>query len=201
MEFNPIFEKESGNEYYQGQDSSSGPSGTMLHNEDNPIVLDSEEEQLEEDDSSIELNSVSEKRSDNEQDSSIIANNDEEGDNSINSIDLGGTIINTISQSVTCNEPEVYSESEVQNAISCGDFGRVVQMKTQVNLTDDQSIFCCKSILFLFPITSFPLVYLVTSHDVSSTAGSKATLAWYTLSHKMEGTVNIVCYLGNVNLE
>ena len=141
MEFNPIFEKESGDEYYQGQDSSIGPSGTMLHNEDNPIALDSEEEQLEEDDSSNEHNPVSEKRSDNEQDSSIIANNDEEGDNSINSIDLGGTIINTISQSVTCNEPEAYSESEVQNAISCGDFGRVVQMKTQVKLTAHQTYF------------------------------------------------------------
>ena len=138
-ELNRIPEKESGNEYYQGQDCSSRPSGTKLHNEDNTIVLDSEEEQLEEGDDGIELNPVSEEEPDNEQDSSSTANNNEEGDNST---ELDGTITNaTHAQSITCNEPEIYSESDVQNAISCGDFGRVVQIKTQVNLTDHQK-FC-----------------------------------------------------------
>ena len=138
-ELNRIPEKESGNEHYQGQDCSSRPSGTKLHNEDNTIVLDSEEEQLEEGDDGIELNPISEEEPDNEQDSSSTANNNEEGDNST---ELDGTITNaTHAQSITCNEPEIYSESDVQNAISCGDFGRVVQIKTQVNLTDHQK-FC-----------------------------------------------------------
>ena len=59
MELNPIFGKELGNEHYQRQDSSSGPSGTKLCNEDNIIVLDSQEEPLE--NSSTEFNPVSER--------------------------------------------------------------------------------------------------------------------------------------------
>ena len=119
MELNPISKKESGSEHYQKQDSSSRPSGTKLHNEDNTIVLDSEEEPLEEDDDgSMELNPVSEKESYNKQDSSNTANNNEEGDNSINRNELGGTIINATLQFSTCNEPEIYSESDIQNAFT-----------------------------------------------------------------------------------
>ena len=104
--------------------------------------MDSEEE---EDDGSMELNPVSEKESDNEQDCSSIANDDAEGDNSMNSNELGGTTsYSATPQSISCNNPEVYSESDVQSAISCGDFGRVVQIKTQVNLTDHQKFFLLK---------------------------------------------------------
>lgn len=105
--------------------------------------MDSEEE---EDDGSMELNPVSEKESDNEQDCSSIAKDDAElhtGDNSMNSNELDGTSSATL-QSISCNNPEVYSESDIQGAISCGDFGRVVQIKTQVNLTDHQKFFLLK---------------------------------------------------------
>ena len=123
-------------------DGRVNTSGTdLLHNDDNTIVLDSEEEPLAEDDSTVELNQVSEKESDNEQDCSSIANQYEEGDSSMNSSELGGTIISATLQSSSCDEPEIYSESGIQNAISCGDFGRVVQIKTQVNLTDHQKFF------------------------------------------------------------
>ena len=82
----------------------------------------------------MELNPVSEKESDNVQDCSSIANDNEEGDNNMNSSELGSTTI-------SCNKPEIYSESDIQNAISCGDFGRVVQIRSQVNLTDHQKLF------------------------------------------------------------
>ena len=87
--------------------------------------MDSEEEG---DDGSMELNPISEKESDNEQDCSSIANDDAEGDNSMNSNELGGTgSYGATPQSISCNNSEVYSESDVQSAISCGDSGRVVQ--------------------------------------------------------------------------
>ena len=103
--------------------------------------MDSEEE---EDDGSMELNAVSEKESD-------IANDDAEGDNSMNSNELGGTTsYSATPQSISCNNPEVYSESDVQSAISCGDFGRVMQIKTQVNLTDHQKFFAEKAFCSFF---------------------------------------------------
>ena len=151
-------------------DGRVNTSGTdLLHNDDNTIVLDSEEEPLEEDDGTVELNQVSEKESDNEQDCSSIANHYEEDDSSMNSSELGGTTISATLQSSSCNEPEIYSESDIQNAISCGDFGRVVQIKTLVNLTITKSF----SILFLLSITNFPVVYLATLHGISSMVGSK----------------------------
>ena len=95
MELNPISEKESGNEE---QDSNSRPSGAKLYNEDNmTIVVDYEEELLEEDDDdNIELHPVFEKESSqyDEQDGSSMANNKDEGDNSINSNELGDILIN-----------------------------------------------------------------------------------------------------------
>ena len=103
--------------------------------------MDSEEPLEEDDDGNMELNPVFEKESYDEKDSSSTTNNKEEGDNSINSNELGDIIINATPQFITCNEPEIYSELDVQNAISCGDFARVVQIKTQVNLTDHQK-FC-----------------------------------------------------------
>ena len=41
-------------------------------------------------------------------------NNKEEGNNSINSNELDGTIIYATQQFITCNKPEIYSELAVE---------------------------------------------------------------------------------------
>ena len=152
--------------------------------------MDSEEEQLEENDDSIELNPVSEEEPDNEQDSSYCstANNNEEGDNNTEL---------THAQSITYNEPEIYSESDVQNAVSCGDFGRVVQIKTQVNLTDHQK-FCLLQKHFV-PSSNYKFPICLLSNIPRHFQHSCNPGLVYSESQN-GGTVNTVCYLGNVNL-
>ena len=104
----------------------------MDGNDDDIIVLS-------EDDSSMESNPVSENESDDEQDYSGHGNNDVEGDNSIANNELGFAGTATLSKN-----PVAYSESDIQGTISSGDFGRVVEMKAQVNLTDHQKFFLLK---------------------------------------------------------
>ena len=71
------------------------------------IVVDYEEEPSEEDDDdNVELHPVFEKESSqyDEQDSSSMANNKDEGDNSINSNELGDILINATLQFIVINQ-------------------------------------------------------------------------------------------------
>ena len=149
------------------EDSTTATDGSVnTSNDDNMIVLDSEEEQdgnvmivldcgeepSENNENSMELNPVAEIETDNEQCISIVAYHNEEGD--VIGREPGGSISTTLE---SCNQlqPAIYSESDIQCVISCGDFGRVVQMQSQVNLTDHQKYSLLKK---HFPITNFPLV-------------------------------------------
>ena len=133
----------------------------MLDSEEEPtddsamIVLNSEEfeEPIEKDDSNMFLNPVYENEPDNEHNcSSSVAYDNEEDNNSMYSSEAGGTI-SAILQPVSCsNQPEIYSESDIQSAITCGDFGKVVQ----VDLTDHQKFSLLKKPFVPSPNYKFP---------------------------------------------
>ena len=113
-------------------------------NDDDIIVLS------ENDDGNMELNLVSEDELDDEQDHSRHANNNVEVDDSMINNELG-----CASTAMPSNNSEAYSESDIQGTISSGDFGRVVEMRPRVNLTDHQNFFLLKKHL---QITNFPLI-------------------------------------------
>ena len=160
----------------------------MDGNDDNIIVLS-------EDDSSMESNPVSENESDDEQDYSGHGNNDVEGDNSIANNELGFAGTATLS-----NNPVAYSESDIQGMINSGDFGRVVEMKAQVNLTDHLKFFLLKKHFVPSSNHKFPTRMINNISRRFQLSCSKTILAWYILSQRMEGTVNIVYCLVNVSL-
>ena len=131
---------------------------------DDVIVLDLEEESSQQDDQAIVLSEES--NSDRE------SENDLEGHNTSGNDDVA---VDTISHLLWSTRSEIANSSDlptcdaqqsasagddqtqlaIQDAISSGDFGKIAQLKSQINLTDQQKYFLLKRLL---STTNFPLM-------------------------------------------